>query len=129
MKLKPIDNLCKACRDYLDHLPSHERDTRTAAMIGWCLAYECDDYDTLPLYWHKVVGSLLLSLRLIRVDAGCKPRDPAVTEFCVTYLESLWEKHTRHYIALHSRGCWANSKVDGQLFYDTMWTIWKVVND
>lgn len=127
--MQPIEKLCEVCRDYLDHLPTHEPDMRQAALITWCLAYECQDYDTLPFYWHKTVGSLLIMLRLLRVDLGCKSRDPEVTAFCVKFLETLWEKHTRKYIALHSRGCWAVSRLDGQFLYDTLWTVWEALKE
>lgn len=51
-----LESLCEECSDYLNSLPTFEKDTRVAALVTWCLAYSCEDYDTLPIYWHKPVG-------------------------------------------------------------------------
>ena len=83
--MKEIDTLCSYYRDYLDNLPTYENDVRTTAAVAWCLAYESNDYDRLPVFWHKAVGSLLLSLRLLRVGVGYKERDPEVTWFCKVF--------------------------------------------
>lgn len=120
-----MDALCNACRDYLDHLPLYERDTRTAALVAWCLAYECPDYDSLPAYWHKAVGTLLVGLRLTRVGSGGRSRSEETTVFCTEFLLYLWGKHSRKYVALHSRGCWVTYKFDFQLCYDALWTVWR----
>ena len=122
-----MDFLCAQCYDYLDALPTSEPDTRVAALAAWCVAYRCDDCDALPIYWHKAVGTLLLGLRLCSVGSMYKDRSKEVTEFCVSFLEYLWGRHSRHYVALHSRGCWAHCRLSFQQYYDTMWTIWERV--
>ena len=119
-----LESLCDECSDYLSSLPTFEKDTRVAALVTWCLAYSWEDYDTLPIYWHKSVGTLLLGLRLCRVGAMYKERSEEVTKFCISLLEHLWEKRSRHYIALHSRGCWAHCRLGFQQYYDTLWTVW-----
>ena len=75
-----LESLCDACSGYLDNLPTFERDTRIAALATWCLAYKCRDYDALPIYWHKSVGTLLIGLRLCRVGSMYKERSEEVTE-------------------------------------------------
>lgn len=77
-----LESLCDTCSGYIDNLPTFERDTRIAALATWCLAYKCRDYDALPIYWHKSVGTLLIGLRLCRVvqkgtRQGIRPRRPA----------------------------------------------------
>lgn len=119
-----MDSLCESCQKYLNNLPLYEPDTRLASLIAWCLAYTCDDYDKLPLYWHKAVGTLLVGLRLVRVGSGCNQRSEEVTSFCVAFIEYLWEKHSRKYVALHSRGCWATCRFHFQQCYDVLWTVW-----
>lgn len=122
-----LESLCDVCSEYVDNLPTFESDTRTAALITWCLAYKCRDYDTLPIYWHKSVGTLLLGLRLCRVGSMYKERSEEVTKFCIALLEYLWGKHSRHYVALHSRGCWSHCRIDFQQYYDALWTVWRNV--
>ena len=122
-----MEKLCSHCADYLKNLPTSEKDTRVAALVAWCLAYKCEDYDKLPIYWHKVVGTLLIGLRLCRVQTGFKNRSDEVTQCCKDFIEYLWSRSTRHYIALHSRGCWAHCRLSFQQYYDTLWTIWRNV--
>ena len=125
--VETLESLCDACSEYVDNLPTFEKDSRTAALITWCLAYKCRDYDTLPIYWHKSVGTLLLGLRLCRVGSMYKDRSEEVTKFCIALLEHLWGKYSRHYVALHSRGCWSHCRIDFQQYYDTLWTVWRNV--
>lgn len=124
-----MENLKRACHFDLDTLPTWSSDLRGSALYAWLIAYYCEDYDRLPIYWHKAVGTLLLGLRMLRVDAGLKSRSPEVTAFSIAFLEYLWEMRTRSYIYWHSSHCWAHSQFDGQLCYDMLWTVWEAVKD
>lgn len=125
---KEFDKLCSECKEYTDNLPTYELDNRLASLIAWCLAYQVDDYETLPIFWRKTLGTLFLGLRLLRVGAGCKERSDEITDVAVSLLEYTWNKKSRMYIYRRSMGCWVKSRFDFQQCYDTLWTVWEAVS-
>ena len=125
---KEFNKLCLECKDYLDNLPSHEPDNRTASLIAWCLAYKFTDYDKLPIFWHKAVGTLFIGIRLLRVGAGCKERSDEITSVAVEFLEYKWNETSRMYIYKNSMGCWSRSKFDFQQCYDSLWSVWEAIS-
>ncbi len=123
-----LQPLCNKYRDYLEHLPMHERDMRHSADIAWCLAYSCEDFTKLPWYWRQVVGTLLYGLRGHRVGTIGKSRSPEVDEFCNTFLQWLWDKHSRQTIAMCTIAPWYLSCTTFQQCYDQLWTMWGELN-
>lgn len=125
--MKPLDALCAKYKEYLDALPTWERSTRISADIGWCLAYTCPDFTTLPSYWRYVVGTLLYGLRF-REHGLCKSRSAELDTFCDEFKRWLWDKHTRHTIAMCSSAPWYLSRVVFQQDYDQMLEMWGELN-
>lgn len=120
-----FDKLAAYCKEYTDNLPTYEKDNRLASLIAWCIAYSNTDFDKLPIFWHKAVGTLYLGLRLLRVHAGCKERSEEVTAAAINFLEYSWERTSRMHIYKNSMGCWAHSRFDFQQCYDSLWSVWE----
>lgn len=125
--MKPLDALCAKYTEYLANLPSWERSTRISADIAWCLAYTCGDLTALPFYWRYVVGTFLHGLRF-RKHGLCKSRSKELDAFCEEFLHWLWNKHTRHTIALCSSAPWYLSRVTFQQDYDQLLEQWGELN-
>lgn len=114
--------------EQLNNLPSHMSDARTASMLAWVLAYDTEDYYSLPLYWHKAVGTLVSGLRLLRaytrLGGWSGSRSDEVDDFCIAFLESLWLKHGRGELVLGTQYCWSHCNFDFAMCYDFIWTVW-----
>ena len=112
--------------EWCAELPSHTRNVRDAALFAWCLTYDTEDYGTLPYFWQRVVSVLLNGLILhrtfLRMGTLTRSRSDEVDEFCVGYLEKLWELRGRKAVFLASRGCWGYFGFEQ--CYDCLWTVW-----
>lgn len=115
-----MDSLCESCQEYLNNLPLYEPDTRLASLIAWCLAYTCDDYDKLPLYWHKAVGTLILELRLERVRSDHPTSFPEAVSFGQNFLQHLWKTKGRKYCACNSQNGWAFNNIPYSTYYEAL---------
>lgn len=120
-------SLCDKYREYTNNLPDHEKDVKTAALVSWVLALECEDYDKLPIFWHKVVATLLLRLRLLRVGATrIENESKQLTEASLNLLLYLWETKSRFYIARHSsNGLPGDVGFDIEECYSELLAIWE----
>lgn len=117
--------LCNNYREYTNNLPSHETNRQTAAIIAWALALESEDYEKLPMFWHKAVGTLLCGLRTLDENKDFQNRSDEVTEASMNLLLHLYEKHSKQYIEWHSSEGWSfGARIDFQQCYDVLWTIW-----
>ena len=129
---KAMSVLREEFSEQLNNLPSHMSDSRTASMLAWVLAYDTEDYYSLPLYWHKAVGTLVTGLTWHRgfVRAGWdKSRSAEVDEFCIAFLEHLWERHSRFKLVKDTQYCWSRCNFDFGMCYDFIWTIWEGLNE
>ena len=115
----------EACADYINELPLYTTDLRDAAIVAWVLAWAVDNYATLPYFWQRCVSVVLQGCRFVRTNsAPCQDRGPEVHDFCVHFIEMLWEKKSRKEIGLWSMGYRVtNTKLYFSLAYDVMWTI------
>lgn len=125
---KAMSVLRKEFSEELGALPSHMSDARTASMLVWVLAYDTEDYYSLPIYWHKAVGTLVTGLRLLRATENMggwsNSRSHEVDEFCIAFLEHLWSKQDRGELVFATQYCWSTCNFDFGMCYDFIWTVW-----
>ena len=113
---KKLESLCNRCREYLDNLPSYERDIRWAALMVWCIALECEEYTKLPIFWRHSVENFLMGLQ----ERRWKERSEEVTELSLALLEHLKDKVGYN---LYNQS-YEDMPFDFQQCYDCLWTVW-----
>ncbi len=122
--LNKFKQLCEDNREYLDNLPAHEEDYKVASLISWCIAFDCSDYNNLPMFWHRAVGTLLSGLRLLKVGIIANDWVEDIRDASLQLLGHIWNTKGREYVAINSRGCLSSEIFDFQDCYNSLLLVW-----
>lgn len=97
MSLRPAQVIGSLKECFRDGLPHYTLDARLQGLASWAVAAQGPDtIRALPYFWQKSAATTIIGCRLVRgIGCATPSRSKALDQFCVDYIEWLWELYGR----------------------------------